>query len=121
VRREIGNVLREGAHVALLHESSARRSAAIDFGVHLEAVDVVKLASGLIVVVRNWRRFLRTSHRGAEYERKPDGSRDAEAGCRRRASGAPLQRRAFVYWMINDCASAATRSAWSYPRGGAVA
>ena len=54
VRCEIWNVPREGAHVAVVAMNHQQgRSAAIDFGLHLEPVDVVELAGGLIVVVRN--------------------------------------------------------------------
>ena len=52
VFREVGDVLIEGAHAAVVsvdHEQG--RPGAVDFGVHLEAVDVVVFAGGGIVAV----------------------------------------------------------------------
>lgn len=80
MRGKVGNNLRERAHVpvvAVNHEQ--RRTAAIDFGVHLEAIDVVEPPRGWIVIVRNLCGTLCVCDCGADDEWKPDGNTAAES------------------------------------------
>ena len=106
MRREIRNIPGEGAHVAVVAMNhQQRRPAAIDFRVHLEAVNVVEPAGGLIVVVRDGRRFLRSHQPGAEREREPDRGKYAQAEILQQVhQESPWHRSAYRHRMINHCA-----------------